>query len=67
MVCTTINGEVTDHCLPSADPLKYLEDLLAMYRGPQLPGLPRFLGGAVGYAGYDTIRYVEKLPNAPDR
>ena len=28
-------------------------------------GLPRFCGGAVGYAGYDTIRYVERLPNAP--
>jgi anthranilate synthase component 1 len=23
------------------------------------------VGGAVGYAGYDTVRYVEKLPNAP--
>ena len=30
-----------------------------------LPGLPRFTGGAVGYAGYDTVRYVERLPNAP--
>src|SRR5262249_46010795 len=28
-------------------------------------GLPRFCGGAVGDAGYDTIRYVEELPNAP--
>jgi anthranilate synthase component 1 len=27
--------------------------------------LPRFCGGAVGYAGYDTARYVENLPKAP--
>ena len=49
----------------SADPLKDLEDLIAAYRAPHLPGLPRFSGGAVGYAGYDTVRYVERLPNAP--
>lgn len=48
-----------------ADPLKLLEDMIAAYRAPNLPGLPRFCGGAVGYAGYDTVRYVERLPNAP--
>jgi anthranilate synthase component I len=48
-----------------ADPLRVLEDLLTKYRCPNVPGLPRFCGGAVGYAGYDTIRYVESLPNAP--
>src|SRR6476469_488185 len=50
---------------PAADPLKVLEDTIAAYRAPHLPGLPRFCGGAVGYAGYDTVRYVERLPNAP--
>ena len=35
------------------------------YRAPHLPGLPRFCGGAVGYAGYDAVRYVENLPNPP--
>ncbi len=39
--------------------------MIAAYRAPHLPGLPRFCGGAVGYAGYDTVRYVERLPNAP--
>jgi anthranilate synthase component 1 len=48
-----------------ADPLKVLEDELARYRAPHVPGLPRFCGGAVGYAGYDTVRYIERLPNAP--
>src|SRR5438477_11927492 len=49
----------------AADPLKLLEETIAAYRSPHLPGLPRFCGGAVGYAGYDTVRYVERLPNAP--
>jgi anthranilate synthase component 1 len=48
-----------------ADPLKQLESMILAYRAPNLPGLPRFCGGAVGYAGYDTVRYMERLPNAP--
>jgi anthranilate synthase component 1 len=49
----------------SADPLRDLEARIAEFRAPNVPGLPRFCGGAVGYAGYDTVRYVERLPNAP--
>lgn len=47
------------------DPLQYLHDLLNTYRAPHVAGLPRFCGGAVGYAGYDTVRYTENLPNPP--
>jgi len=50
----------------SADPLRDLERLLSQYRAVDVPGLPRFCGGAVGYAGYDIVRYSERLPNAPD-
>jgi len=49
----------------AADPLRVLEEMIAAYRAPSVSGLPRFCGGAVGYAGYDTVRYVERLPNAP--
>ncbi|ODA28688.1 anthranilate synthase component I [Planctopirus hydrillae] len=49
----------------SQDPLGELEALLGRYPGVHLPELPRFIGGAVGYAGYDTVRYVEHLPEAP--
>ena len=49
----------------AADPLRVLEEMIAEFRAPTVPGLPRFCGGAVGYAGYDTVRYVERLPNAP--
>ena len=37
----------------------------SQFRRALRPGLPRFCGGAVGYAGYDAVRYTERLPNAP--
>ena len=49
----------------SADPLKELDRLVSQYQSASIPGLPRFCGGAVGYAGYDVIRYTENLPNVP--
>jgi anthranilate synthase component 1 len=40
---------------------------LANYQPVQLPGLPRFVGGAVGFLGYDVVGQFERLPaNAPD-
>jgi len=48
-----------------ADPLAVLETLVSSKQAAVIPGLPPFCGGAVGYAGYDTVRYVERLPNAP--
>ncbi len=53
--------EEQDH----ADPLQLLAQKLDEFRCPSLPGLPRFCGGAVGFLGYDTVRYVEHLPNSP--
>src|SRR5689334_4519243 len=45
--------------------LDLLRDRVQSIRVAELPGLPPFVGGAVGYSGYDTVRYVEHLPNAP--
>ncbi|XZG71311.1 anthranilate synthase component I [Chitinibacteraceae bacterium HSL-7] len=42
------------------NPLDFIADYQARFNAPQLPGMPRFLGGLVGYFGYETIRYVEK-------
>ncbi len=41
------------------DPLAFVEQFKARYRVPDVPGLPRFNGGLVGYFGYDCVRYVE--------
>lgn len=62
---TLLEGDSTE-TLESEDPLSLLEEILKKYPAIHWPGLPRFCGGAVGYAGYDTVRYVENLPNAPE-
>jgi anthranilate synthase component 1 len=41
------------------DPLAYIEQFRLQYQVPELPDLPIFSGGLVGYFGYDTVRYVE--------
>jgi len=45
------------------DPLKVLETELSGYRPVEVPGLPPFTGGAVGYLGYEYIHSVE--PTVP--
>ena len=47
------------------DPLHLVQDMMARYRFVEVPGLPRFCGGAVGFLGYDLVRFFEKLPDAP--
>jgi anthranilate synthase component I len=44
------------------DPLRFLKELLDRYRPVPLEGLPRFFGGAVGFLGYDMVRYFERIP-----
>ncbi len=47
------------------NPLEVLRQQLHQVNVARLPDLPPFTGGAVGYAGYDVVRYVEDLPDAP--
>jgi len=44
------------------NPIDSLRELLSKYKPVQTPNLPRFHGGAVGYFGYDVVRFIEKLP-----
>ncbi len=46
-----------------ADPLLAVQRELARFRPAPAPGLPRFLGGAVGYLAWETVRYFE--PRVP--
>jgi anthranilate synthase component 1 len=50
--------------LGEGDPLGALAAVLAERPAP-VPGLPRFIGGLVGYLGYETSRHFERLPVAP--
>ena len=56
------NGQIVESG-QSNDPLKIIQELLERYCPVEMPDLPRFCGGAVGYLGYDMVRYVETLPD----
>jgi anthranilate synthase component 1 len=43
-------------------PLGDVRRALAARRAPEVRGLPRFYGGAVGYLSYDVVRHFERLP-----
>jgi anthranilate synthase component 1 len=45
--------------------LAAVEGLLGACRSPVIDGLPPLHGGLVGYLGYDVVREVERLPEAP--
>ncbi len=47
------------------DPLADLDRRLRARKPAEVDGLPRFWGGAVGFFGYDLVRHIEALPDAP--
>src|SRR5512141_2769626 len=54
------NGHALTAELPTGtDPLHILQEELSRFTPVALPGLPRFVGGLVGYLGYDVIRFFE--------
>jgi anthranilate synthase component 1 len=60
---TTIEraGEITESSAPL---IPTLRTLMADFRSPYVPELPRFTGGAVGYLGYDAVGWFEPVPLA---
>ena len=51
----------------TGDPILVLRDLLSLYKPVFSEELPRFHGGAVGYFGYDMVRFIENIPDtSPD-
>ncbi len=56
---TVMHGDVIAEKSQAADPLAFVREFLSRYRVAELPGLPRFCGGLVGYFGYDTVRWIE--------
>lgn len=49
----------------SGTPYEAVRAYLAKFVCPDVPGLPRFTGGLVGYFSYDTVRLLERLPDVP--
>ena len=63
----TISRNGSSSSFESDDPLDELRRLMAQYTATPVEGLPEFHVGAVGYVGYDQVRFFESLPDAnPD-
>jgi anthranilate synthase component 1 len=62
------NGTVREFETES-DPLAELRQLMDRYSFVSYPGLPPFVGGAVGFIGYDVVRFFEPTvtPSPPDQ
>src|SRR5213083_1400835 len=67
-------GQQVDRWTPAAgwaqagqtsDPVAHLADRMRALPSVALPGLPRFMVGAVGYLGYDVVRSIERLAAGP--
>jgi anthranilate synthase component 1 len=59
-VKTNGGTEVIEH---GGDPLMVLKSILDRYHAAQLPQLPRFWGGLVGYLTYEMVSFFERIPN----
>ncbi len=61
----TIDGDLDPSLPTDRGVLAFLEAALGRYRSPTLPELPPMHGGVMGFLGYDVVREVEHLPDAP--
>jgi anthranilate synthase component 1 len=50
----------------TGDPIGHIGDLMRARRVEDVPDLPPFFGGAVGFLGYDVVRTLERLPGGPE-
>jgi len=55
----TVQSAAGSEDLSAKDPFDAIENFRARFRVPELPGLPRFSGGLVGYFGHETVAYIE--------
>jgi len=60
-----VHGEVPSSVRLDQGMLAAIEDLVRVYRAPEIPELPPLQGGVMGHLGYDVVREVENLPDPP--
>ncbi len=46
----------------NSSPLEVVRELMKDYKAVEIPQLPRFYGGMVGFLSYDCVRFFERLP-----
>jgi anthranilate synthase component 1 len=57
LVCRYKKGQ------PTGEFMQNLRSTLQRFKSVNVPGLPPFTGGAVGYFGYDMVRTIEDIPD----
>jgi len=63
IITRTVDGKTTTETLPDGqDPLHVVKAEMTSVTPVKIEGLPRLVGGAVGYLSYDIVRYFERLP-----
>ncbi|MBZ0298248.1 MAG: anthranilate synthase component I, partial [Anaerolineae bacterium] len=67
-VIRTHHGKTTRRALtPGENPLLAIKQEFSRVKPVKIEGLPRFVGGAVGFMGYDVVRYFERLPETAEK
>ena len=56
------NGKRRALEIPEGGPLTALRETVFQQKVFEFPELPKFIGGAIGYIGYNTVREFERLP-----
>ena len=68
LMTTTIGDDITERKLNDGeDPLHALQTEFEKYNPVAIEGLPRLIGGMVGYLSYDIVRYFERLPDTAEK
>ncbi|MFH1441777.1 MAG: anthranilate synthase component I [Candidatus Omnitrophota bacterium] len=53
----------TKKYITAQSPVDEIKKIMREFKPMHINGLPRFYGGLVGYMGYDTVRFFEKIPD----
>jgi anthranilate synthase component 1 len=64
---TNRDGSNTRPLAEGEDVLHIIEGELGRYQQANVSGLPLLVGGAVGYLGYDVVRFFEMLPDTAEK
>jgi len=66
-VTLSLKAPVMRQVKETDNPLEELKKIMQKYKSVEVEGLPRFYGGAVGYIGYDMVKFIEDIPSTnPD-
>ncbi|WP_157156104.1 anthranilate synthase component I [Diaminobutyricimonas sp. LJ205] len=60
-----LSAELAFGTNPPAGPLEAISHLYERWATPHVDGHPPLTGGLVGFIGWDAVRQLEKLPDAP--